>query len=357
MNSSNDDKYKRILIIRFSSLGDIILTTPLTKILSENFPDAQIDYCTKEEYKDVLKFNPAINKIISVGIDFDFKRLKLLKDTLIANKYDLVIDCHNSLRTFYLRQFLRFRSKVLKFKKYSLRKFLLVKFKINLMKNLPRVSERYCNIIIPFLPAPISSGRGVSAGREVLPEIFTDENAKDKIDNIFRELNINSSDKIIVIAPSSKHFTKTYPAELYTELINKFDVNIKIILVGKGNDVIPVQKIMENVKGNVYNLSNRLSIVELAELIKRCSIFISGDTGPMHIAESMDIPIIMLAGSSVIEFGFYPGSGDAIVIENNNLSCRPCSHIGRNSCPKGHFKCMKEITPDMIFEHTQNLLH
>ena len=342
-------KYNKILLIRFSSLGDIVLTTPLIKTLHENFPDAQIDYCTKEEYKDVLKFNPAINKIISVGSDFDFKRLKLLKKTLIAYKYDLVIDCHNNIRTFYLRQFLRFKSKVLKFRKYSFRKFMLVKFKINLMKNLPPISERYCNIISPLLG-------GVSERRGGLPEIFTDENAFNKINNIFTELGITSNDNFIVIAPSSKHFTKTYPAELYTELISKFDENIKIILIGKGNDVIPVQKIIENAGTNVYNLSNRLNIVELTELIKRSSLFISGDTGPMHIAEAVNKPLIVLAGSSVKEFGFYPQTENAIILENNSLNCRPCSHIGRNTCPKGHFKCMKEITPDMIFEKIKILL-
>lgn len=345
-------KYNKILVIRFSSLGDIVLTTPLIRILHENFPSAQIDYCTKEEYKDVLKFNPAINKLISIGIDFDFKRLKLLKATLVANKYDLVIDCHNNLRTFYLMQFLRFKSKVLKFKKYSFRKFLLVKFKINIMKNLPSISDRYISIINKILPA----GQRDIFDLQQTPEIFTDENAKTKIDNIFTELGINNSDKFIVIAPSSKHFTKTYPSELYIDLINKFDEKTKIILIGKGNDVISVQKIMKSAKRNIYNLSNGLNIVDLAELIKRCSLFISGDTGPMHIAETMNKPLIMLAGSSVKEFGFYPQSENAVILENNNLSCRPCSHIGRSSCPKGHFKCMKEITPDLIINQTKNLL-
>src|SRR5207245_358469 len=143
--------------------------------------------------------------------------------------------------------------------------------------------------------------------------------------SIFKEISINEKSKIIVIAPGSKHFTKTYPAELYIELINKFDANVSVILVGKGNDIIPIERIMENARGNVYNLSNELNLVELAELIKRCSVFISGDTGPMHIAEAMNISLIMLAGSSVKEFGFYPQNENAVVLENNNLKCRPCT--------------------------------
>lgn len=335
-------KYKKILIIRFSSLGDIILTTPLLKTLKENFPDSQIDYCTREEYREVLSLNPNINKIIAVGEDFDFKRLKLLKDTLKQHKYDLVIDAHNNLRTFYLRQFLRFGSKVLKFKKYSFRKFMLVKFKIDLMKDLPPISERYINIV-----SRIINNRPTKH----LPEIYTDQNAKQKIDNLLKELGI--SNKIIAIAPASKHFTKTYPAGLYSELINNLGKDYSIILVGKGNDIMAVQRIMENAGSNVFNLCSKLSVTELAELFKRCVLFISGDTGPMHIAEVANIPIIMLAGSSVKEFGFYPQSEKAMVLENNNLNCRPCSHIGRSSCPKKHFKCMVDLKPADILKVVQ----
>ncbi len=337
-----NEKYKKILIIRFSSLGDIILTTPLLKALKENFPDSQIAYCTREEYREVLSLNPNINKIIAVGEDFDFKRLKLLKDTLKQHKYDLVIDAHNNLRTFYLRQFLRFGSKVLKFKKYSFRKFMLVKFKIDLMKDLPPISERYINIV-----SRIINNRPTKH----LPEIYTDQNAKQKIDNLLKELGI--SNKIIAIAPASKHFTKTYPAGLYSELINNLGKDYSIILVGKGNDIMAVQRIMENAGSNVFNLCSKLSVTELAELFKRCVLFISGDTGPMHIAEVANIPIIMLAGSSVKEFGFYPQSEKAMVLENNNLNCRPCSHIGRSSCPKKHFKCMVDLKPADILKVVQ----
>ncbi len=340
--SANQGKYKKILVIRFSSLGDIILTTPLLKILKENFPDSKIDYCTKEEYREILCLNPNLNKIITVGEDFDFKRLKLLKDTLKQHEYDLIIDAHNNLRTFYLRQFLTFGSKVLKFKKYSFRKFMLVKFKINLMKNPPTISERYVEIV-----AKITDGKPARH----LPEIITDQSSKQKIDNILKELGIKN--KIIAIAPASKHFTKTYPAELYSELINKISKDYSIALVGKGNDIMAIQRIMENAGDNVINLCSRLSVTELAELFKRSSLFIGGDTGPMHIAEAVNVPIIMLAGSSVKEFGFYPQSDKSFIIENNNLNCRPCSHIGRSSCPKGHFKCMVDLKPADILKVVQ----
>jgi lipopolysaccharide heptosyltransferase II len=347
VNSAKNEKYKKILVIRFSSLGDIILTTPLIKLLKESFPSAEIDYCTKEDYRELMNSNPYIRKIIAVGSDFDFARLKQLKNTISLGGYDLIIDAHNNLRTFYLRFFLRFKSKILVFKKYSLRKFLLVKFKINLMKKLPPIAQRYFKII-----EPVTEKKDVST----LPEIFTNSSAKEKINNIFKELSINPNNKIIAIAPSSKHFTKTYPAELYIELINKFDKDISVLLIGKGNDIMQIEQIREKIPGNIYNLCNILSVIELAELLKRCSLFISGDTGPMHIAEAMNVPLIMLAGSSVREFGFYPQSEKAVVVENNNLKCRPCSHIGLSACPLGHFQCMMELNPDMILNQINSLL-
>ena len=330
-------KASRILVIRFSSLGDVILTTPLLKLLRQNFPNARIDYCTKSSYAEVLTNNPNVDRIIPVDNDLDFNGLKNLKRLIRGNSYDLIIDAHNNLRTFYIRFFSG--TKTFKFRKYSLRKFLLVNFKINLMKKLPPIIERYCNILIPLLNENIP--------HIMLPEIFTDDLSKQKVNILFQELNIPAASKLICIIPSAKHFTKTYPPEYFSELINKSD-NCSFLLIGKGTDKKNIELIKSKTGNNVYDLCDRLSVSEIAEVMKRCSLVISGDTGPMHIAESLNIPLIMIAGSSVMEFGFYPQSINSTVIENKHLVCRPCSHIGKSECPLKHFKCMREIKPEEI---------
>lgn len=341
------DTFKKILVIRLSSLGDVILTTPLLKILKQSFTEARIDYLIKKEYSEVLKNNPNINNIIEADDNINFAGLIELKKQIKESSYDLIIDAHNNLRTFYLKLFLN--SNKLKFKKYSLRKFLLVNFKINLMKDLPPISERYCNMLIPLL-------RGMSVGRGVLQEIFTDVTSKQNAERLLNTLNIPTGKKLVCIVPSSKHFTKTYPAEYYSALINKFDKNYAFVLTGMGNDKKNIDIIKSNTGENVYDLCNKLNVLELAELMKKCSLVISGDTGPMHIAKALNIPLIIIAGSSVREFGFYPQNKNSVILENKGLKCRPCSHIGRNSCPKGHFKCMKEIKPDIILSEVKNLL-
>jgi len=335
-------KASKILVIRFSSLGDVILTTPLLKILKQNYPGARIDYCTKAACSEVLQFNPNVDRLIPIDDNLDFNGLKNLKRLIRDNSYDLIIDAHNNLRTFYLRRFIG--TKTLKFKKYSLRKFLLVNFKINLMKNLPPIIERYIGTVSPLLRGVDLPDFKSVKGRGVLPEIYTDDSSKQKVDNLFKELNVPAALKLICIIPSAKHFTKIYPPEYYAEIINKSE-NCSFLLAGKGTDKKNIDIIKSKTGSNVYDLCDKLSVLQLAEVMKKCSLVISGDTGPMHIAEALNIPLNMIAGSSVKEFGFYPQSQNSTVIENNGLACRPCSHIGRSECPLTHFKCMRELKP------------
>ena len=274
--------------------------------------------------------------------------LKRLKQTIKQGSYDLVIDAHNSLRTFYLKLFLKARR--VTFKKYSLRKFLLVRFKINLMKDLPPIAKRYIDILNPLLNNPVEFSN-------LLPEIHTDNTSKLKVEKILQGLKIPTGSKLICICPASIHFTKTYPAEQYAELIQKFDSeNFAFLLTGKGNDRKIIEEIISVTGKNVYDLCDKLNIHELTEIMKLSDLVICGDTGPMHIAEGLNKPLIMLAGSSVKEFGFYPQNINAVVLENNNLTCRPCSHIGRNNCPKVHFKCMREIKPKDLYELAVKLI-
>ena len=338
--------YKKIFVIRFSSLGDVILTLPLIKVLKEKFPESEIDYLTKASYSDILKINPSISKFITVDDELDYMELKELRKKLANEKYDLVIDLHNNLRTFYLKFFLKRHARIITFKKYSIRKFLLVKFKINLMKNLPPIYMRYIQTLQKIRGISLDTSR-----IELTQNIYTDSQSKQNLELILKENNIPANKRLICIVPGSKHFTKTYPTEYYAGLINKFDKEkYSVILVGKGKDKEIINSIKSQCDNNVYDFCNKLSLIELAELVKKCSLVIGGDTGPIHIAEAFNIPLLMIAGSSVREFGFYPQSERAIILENNNLKCRPCSHIGRDKCPKVHFKCMKEITDEMVLE-------
>ncbi|MEO8513778.1 MAG: glycosyltransferase family 9 protein [Ignavibacteria bacterium] len=341
-----NEQVRRILIIRLSSLGDIILTTPLINLIQVTFPLARIDFCTKEQYAFIVRSNPAIHKVIKAKNELNYEALKDLRQLIKMSNYNLIIDAQNNIKSFYLRMIQD--AKILVFKKYSIKKFLLVNFKIDLMKDLPPISERYIEMVTEFAsPEDLK--------KKILPEVFTDAVSERSIDKMLESLGLNKGNKLVCIPAVSKHFTKTYPAEFYAEIINKFPgESAAFFLTGTGTDSININIIKSLTKNRkVYDLCNNLDISDLISLLKRCSLVICGDTGPMHLAEALNIPLIMLAGSSVKEFGFYPQNGDAIILENNGLKCRPCSHIGRKKCPKGHFKCMKEITPEMVLGKVQ----
>jgi len=336
-----NEQVRRILVIRLSSLGDIILTSPLIDLIQETFPLARIDFCTKEEYAYIFKSNPAVHKVIKAKSELNYSALKDLRMLIKMSNYNIIIDAHNNLKSLYLRSIQD--AKILIFKKYSIRKFLLVNFKINLLKDLPPITIRYKQTINEFTSM-------AEIEKAVLPKVYTDTVSEHSIESMLTSLAIAPGTEMICIPAVSKHFTKTYPAEYYAEVINKYpNPDAVFFLTGTGKDSVNINTIKSLAKEKkVYDMCNNLEIEDLISLMKRCRLVICGDTGPMHIAEALNIPIIMLAGSSVKEFGFYPQSDNSAVLENNSLPCRPCSHYGKEKCPKGHFKCMRDVTPEMV---------
>ena len=343
-----NEQVRRILIIRMSSMGDIILTTPLIELMTKTFPLARIDFCTKERFTYLIKSNPKVHKVIKAKNNLDYGALKDLRQLIKMSNYNLIIDLQNNLKSIYLRSIQD--AKVHVFNKHSIKKFLLVNFKINLLKDEKPITERYKETINRYTLTE-------DLHMKTLPELFSDPVSERSIDNMLESLGITGANELICIPAVSGHFTKTYPAESYAAVINDFpDENAVFFLTGRGKDSINIQLIKSLTKNKkVYDLCDRLEIEDLISLVKKCSLVICGDTGPMHIAEAFDIPIVMMAGSSVKEFGFYPQNSKAVVLENNSLKCRPCSHFGRAKCPKGHFKCMNEITPEMVIKKV-NLL-
>lgn len=319
----NLEQINRILIIRLSSLGDILLTTPLIRAIKKKLPHIKIDYLLKREYSDLLKNNPHINQIHFYKKD----EIKIISQSLAAQNYDLIIDLQNNFRSREIT--LKLKSKALRFKKYSLRKFLLVKTKINLMKNLPSIPERYAATL------------GLELDNEGI-EIHSDKIPS----NVLSELK-----NTVGICPGAKHFTKRYPIEYQIQLCKLLiQNNYNVILFGGRIDESICREISSKVP-QVINLQNDDDILQTVSDMRLCDTIICNDSGLMHVASKINKKLFAIFGSTVKEFGFMPYNCDkSVIVENKSLSCRPCSHIGRSSCPKSHFKCMKELKPENIFE-------
>lgn len=315
---------KRILIIRLSSLGDILLTTPLARSIKKQYPSITLDYLTGRQFPEVVKFNPYIDNIYyhdKAGSNDD------LYYNLLHNKYNLIVDLHNNFRTRAIVK--KLNVPFVRYIKPTLRKFLLVKFKWNLLRNEKPVPERYAEV----LP-------GIKLDNEGLDFYSDSDNPEARKD-----------DKLIGLCPGSKHFTKMWLLEYYAEFGNTIIKNgYKVVLLGGKDDKFLCDMLEKEIIGSV-NKCNDNNLFETSREMSACSAIVCNDSGLMHLASALQVPVITIFGSSVKEFGFQPYKVKNLVLENNSLSCRPCSHIGRSKCPKKHFRCMKEITPQILFNN------
>lgn len=321
----NFSKISKILVIRLSSLGDVILTTPLLREIKSLYPRISLHFLVNENYKDVVINNPNLDKIYLYNKD---------KQIEFNTGFDLVIDLQNNRRSRKIVKSLK--SPVVSFTKPQFDKFLLVNFNINRFKKIIPIPVRYASTI---------PGIEVKAP----PEIFTG--------NISCEL-INAADKKITIglAPGSRHFTKMWPEEYFLELSNKLvKTGYKVVIFGGNSDIEIGERIAKKIAG-VKNLTNENELLKTVECMKNCSAIVCNDSGMMHTATAAGVPVLAIFGSTVKEFGFVPFSPESIVLENTGLTCRPCSHIGKEECPKKHFRCMIEITPEMVFNNLIKLL-
>lgn len=315
---------KKILLIRFSSIGDIVLTTPVVRCLKKQLPDCEIHYLSKSSFKGILENNPNIDKVHVID-----SNIKDILPTLKKENFDVVIDLHHNLRSARVKRALH--KPHYSFNKLNLRKWLLVHFKINTMPAL-HVVDRYMDTV---------SSLGVKNDGKGLDYFIP---AKDEVS--LQILPPTHQQGYIGFVIGAKHATKQLPVDKIIHICKKLDQ--PIVLLGGKEDSASAERIVQEVGSMVYNACGKYNLNQSASLVKQAKRIISHDTGLMHIAAAFHQQIDSVWGNTVPALGFYPylpGEGSRM-IEVKGLSCRPCSKIGYDKCPKGHFKCMKEIQED-----------
>ena len=310
----------KILVVRFSSIGDIVLTTPVVRMLKKQL-NAQVHYLTKSSYVSLLKNNPYIDSVYQI----DNSISEVIAD-LKKEKYDYVIDLHSNLRT----QILKFRlgMPAKSFNKLNMEKFMLTNFKLDKMPKI-HIVDRYLETVKHL---------GVKNDNQGLDFFLS---AIDKLDiNIFPK-------NYIVFVIGGQHATKILPNEKIISIIKK--VNKPVLLVGGPEDAHRGE-VIAKACDKVVNTCGKYSILQSASLVQQATMVITHDTGMMHIAAAFNKKIYSVWGNTVPEFGMYPylESEQSKRIEVKGLNCRPCSKIGYDKCPKGHFKCMQEIDENLF---------
>lgn len=319
-------KKLKILVIRFSSIGDIVLTSPVLRCLKEQIEGVEVHYLTKKTFETVLSSNPHIDKLHFLEAS--------LNETISALKkenFDHIIDLHHNLRTLVIKARLGVHSK--SFDKLNWQKWLLVNLKKNIMPKL-HIVDRYIQAVA-FL--------GVKNDEKGLDYYL---NNSYQIEDLLPNTHL----KFISVVIGAQHLTKRLPTERLIELC--FKINQPLVLLGGSEDADRGELIAKTSGNHVFNGCGKFKLDQSAFLIKMSEKVITHDTGLMHIAAAFKKPILSIWGNTVPELGMYPYQVDeSHIFQVSGLNCRPCSKIGYNSCPKGHFKCMNNINlTDLIKE-------
>lgn len=311
----------KFLIIRLSSIGDIVLTTPVIRCLRQQVPDAKIHYLTKNAFLPLLQSNPNIDKLYGYGDD-----QKALINTLKEEQYDYIIDLHHNLRTFRIKKSLKVKS--FSFDKLNIEKWLLTAFKINKLPDV-HIVDRYLNTLTFF--GVKNDGKGL--------DHYIPESEEVPIES----LPVSHRHGYIGLVVGAALATKQLPLQKLEDLCRALPE--PVVLLGGKEDIETGRFLETKFPEKVYNACGKFSLQESASLVAQARIIITHDTGLMHIAAAFCKPIISIWGNTIPGFGmtpYYPKDFPAFhrICEVPDLSCRPCSKIGHKKCPKGHFNCM-----------------
>lgn len=323
---------RRILIVRLGSIGDVVLTTPLVRQLRTVFPSAELDYLTNAAFSPLLIHNPHLNQVLTTDA---------LPDEFYVRQYDAVIDLQNNTRSRGWISRLKGRPETFWYSKENWKKFVLVNFKINLLKDQISVPERYRKAALPL--GVRDDGLGC--------EVFLSES-----DKAFAEKMLPNAKRRLAVCYGARHFTKRFPAEKFTRVIesvlNRTDA--EVLLLGGESDKMIGDEIfsMLGSRPRIKNFSGACSLLQTAALLTQSDAVLTNDTGLLHIASAFQKNTVTLFGSSVREFGFAPFRTPHRIFEVRGLGCRPCSHIGKDYCPEGHFKCMRDLNEVEIADAT-----
>jgi ADP-heptose:LPS heptosyltransferase len=320
----------KILVIRFSSMGDIIYTTPVVRCLKKQLPEAQIHFITKPAFKYIYDNNPYLDKLLLLK--------PKLADTIAeikSEQYDYIIDLHNNLRTALIK--LRTGIKSSTYKKQTIRKWLSLKFNLKLVPPTHLV-DRYMKTV-EFLGV-------TNDGRPIDYYVKADHQLKSL-------LPVSHQNGFVAFVIGATHFTKRMPNSKIADICRQ--LKRPVVLLG-GNDVKANGDEIAAVTGPlVYNACGKTNLDESAFLVSQAQSIIGFDTGLTHIAEAFNKPIVSVWGGTVPELlGVQPYMVKDVMVAGIDLYCRPCSKFGLEKCPLGHFKCMNDMPAEPIVEFANN---
>ncbi|GMV53647.1 MAG: hypothetical protein OKBPIBMD_00237 [Chlorobi bacterium] len=349
-NTNPDPAPESILVIRLSSLGDVILATPVIRQLQRTYPDAIIDVAVREQYGMVYTSNPRVRRVWnvapSVTADSDMDNWKLaMLDTVPGGRYDLVVDLQNNVASTAVRHGLGMHT--VKYPKFRMQKLAMVWLK-KFPSATTHVIDRYRMALANYPLALDTDGPELWLPEERASGVYKPDpsrrmHGEQPATGTLEGLQIG-------ISPGARHFTKRWPAESYGQLCAQLvRMGARVMLVGGTADTDACNRVANVAGVPVQRADGATTLDATVRALDACDVLVGNDSAVMHMAAARRIPTIAIFGSSVRELGFTPYGVRYHIVEYN-IRCRPCSHIGRQRCPQKHFKCMLMTTPNQVMQ-------
>ncbi len=321
-----------ILVVRFSAIGDLILTTPLLRALRSRHPAARITFVVREDMADVLRHNPRITELVTWRHG---SSLVDLARTLRQESWTHRLDLHGSLRSLLLRRLVG--GSWGSYPKYRARRRQLIRSGGTKGGFLGPVAERY-----------FEAAEGLDVTPDGGPaEVFTSNVEEAAADTFLAKHQLGQSRGLVAVSPGAAHFTKRWPAEYWSALVRRLVTTRDVVVLGGPNDREAATAIAEAGGARAASAAGEFSLLGTAALLKRVNVLAAGDTGVLHLATAVGTPVVGLYGPTVEQFGFFPYHARAAVLQRE-LSCRPCTAHGGPTCPLGHHRCLREILPEAV---------
>ncbi|MFO7890570.1 MAG: lipopolysaccharide heptosyltransferase II [bacterium] len=330
----------KVLVIRLSAMGDIVLATPFLRMFKNTFPEYSVDFLIKEKYTDILRYNKNIHTILTLKVDNFWELITEIRQ----RKYDMVIDLQMSIRSWSISVLSgNYRRKTYGTRRFK--RFMLINFNKDIYHGIKPVPLRFLEAVEDL--GVRDDGRGA--------DFPFSRHEQRKVKDRLIDDGIKNTKSLIVLAPGAGRETKKWPVEKYVELSKFFiESGYNVVTIGDKNDFWICDKIIKKSDG-ARNYAGELTLQHVASLLSLAQLLITNDTGVMHIGTAVCKNVIAIFGPTTEVLGFFPFRGNARVIEKN-INCRPCSYHGTHTCPQKHFKCMRDISVEEVIEETKIIL-
>ncbi len=337
------EQLRHILVIRLSSLGDIMLTTPVLRLLRDHCPNARIDVLVKAAYHDLLRAHPCVDRVLLMS---ERQSMATTLRTVRQTHYDVVLDLHRTFRSRLVYWGVGARRR-LAYNKHTWRRALLVHGRWNTLQTVPPIPARYA---VPLRRLGI---------RAPLPEVSMEVDAASSAairDYLRRNFPPGLEQPLLAVAPGARWPTKRWLTDRFARVAQElaYQRDAAVVLLGDAGDTSLARTICSQLRVPVLDCTGRLALMQTAALLQRCQLLVCNDSGLMHMATALQIPVVAIFGPTVREFGFYPMQEQARVL-SHPLACRPCSTKGAVRCPRGHHECMEEVTTKQVLTAAMQL--